>query len=110
MEIKSTGQAALVSAASPVSKMTEVHETSMEGGVMRMRPLARLALPAGKTVELKPGGYHIMLMDLAKPLKAGDLVTITLVIETPDKKHRRVEVRARVKELVPAGAQHKDMH
>ena len=65
MELKSTQAAALVSAASPVAGATEVHEMKMEGGVMKMRAVARIELPAGKTVKLEPGGYHIMLMGLS---------------------------------------------
>jgi copper(I)-binding protein len=110
MEIKSAGEAALVSAASPVAKMTEVHEMNMENGVMKMRAVERIALPAGKTVKLEPGGYHIMLMDLAKPLKTGDMVPITLTVETLDKKRRTVEVQAEVREPGRSGAQHKPMH
>lgn len=109
MEIKSADQAALVSATSPVAKMTEVHETRMENGVTKMRAVERLALPAGKTVELKPGGYHIMLMGLAKPLRPGDTVPITLTLETPDGKHRNVTVRAQVSELASPGEEHMRM-
>lgn len=110
MQIRSTEQAVLVSVASPVAKTAGAHQTSIENGVMKMRAVARLALPAGQAVELKPGGYHIMLMDPAKPLRPGDIVPITLVIETLDKKHRQVEVRAHVRESAPASAQHNAVH
>lgn len=57
-------------------------ETTMGmGGEMTMRPIAKLDLPAGKTVELKPGGYHIMMLDLAKPLEVGTSIKITLTFE-----------------------------
>ena len=107
MEIKSTGPATLISVASPVAGMAEVHETTMENGMMKMRPVERLALPAGKTVELKPGGYHIMLMGVARPLKPGDTVPISLTIETPDRKRRSVEVAAKVTGLAGPGAHRK---
>ena len=103
MEIKSTGPATLISVASPVAGMAEVHETTMENGMMKMRPVERLALPAGKTVELKPGGYHIMLMDLKRQLKEGDTVPITLVVEGKDKKRRTVHVKAPVRPLAATG-------
>jgi copper(I)-binding protein len=62
--------------------VAQVHEMSMDGGVMKMRQLTNgLDIPAGKTVELKPGGYHIMLMELARPLAQGDSYKITLVFE-----------------------------
>jgi copper(I)-binding protein len=66
----------------------------MEGDTMRMRAVTGLDLPAGKAVELKPGGYHIMLMDLKQPIKAGDTVAITLVIEDADKRRSTVNVKA----------------
>ena len=69
MKITSKDGARLVSASSPVAGVTEVHEMKMDGGVMKMRALQDgLDLPAGKTVELKPGGYHVMLMDLKSTL------------------------------------------
>ena len=58
----------LVGVSTPVAGAAEVHEMKMEGDVMRMRAVAKLDLPAGQTVELKPGGYHVMLMDLKQPL------------------------------------------
>jgi hypothetical protein len=54
--------------------VVEVHEMKMEGDVMKMRAIPALDLPAGKTVELKPGGYHVMLMDLKAPLAKGSSV------------------------------------
>lgn len=72
----------LVGVRSPVAGVAEVHEMRMEGDVMRMRALSVLALPAGQTVELKPGAYHIMLLDLKQPLKAGEQVPLELLLET----------------------------
>ena len=66
---------------------------------MKMRAVPGLELPAGKPVDLKPGGYHVMLMDLKQPLKAGDTVPLTLVVEGKDKKRQTVEVKATVREL-----------
>ena len=59
---------------------------SNEGGVMRMRRVDSLDLPAGKTVALEPGGYHVMLLDINRPLKAGEHVAVTLVIEEGGKR------------------------
>ena len=96
--ITSAQGARLVSASSPLAGVVEIHEMRMDGDVMRMRALPRgLELPAGKPVELAPGGYHLMLMDLKQPLKVGDTVAVTLVIEGADKKRETVLVQAPVK-------------
>ena len=68
----------LLSASADVAKSVELHSMAMEGDVMRMRQLDGVALPAGKTVELKPGGMHIMFIGLKAPLKAGDSFPLTL--------------------------------
>lgn len=99
MTLKSTTGGKLVSASSPAAGSTEIHEMAMDGNVMRMRPVASLDLPAGQPVELKPGGFHLMLMMLKAPLKAGDMVPITLVIEGKDGKRETIEVKAPVKAL-----------
>jgi copper(I)-binding protein len=97
-QITSAQGGRLVSAASPVAGVVEVHEMTMDGNVMKMRALPNgLALPAGKAVELKPGGYHVMLMDLKQPLKAGDTVPVTLVIEGADGKRETLQLQAPVK-------------
>ncbi len=97
--LTSTTGGRLVSAASPVAGVVEIHEMAMDGNVMRMRAIPGLDLPAGKPVELKPGGYHVMLMDLKQPLKAGDTVPVTLVIQGADGKRETVEVQAPVRPL-----------
>ncbi len=68
----------LVAASSPVAKKAELHTMSMEGMVMKMRPLASVDIPAGQAVTLQPGGMHIMLIGLAKPLKPGQTFPLTL--------------------------------
>lgn len=70
---------------SPVGK-AELHEMAMEGDVMRMRPLKALTLPAGLPVDLKPGSYHLMLMNLKKPLPVGSVVPLVLKLQGPDGK------------------------
>ncbi len=62
----------------PVAAMAEVHETTNDGGVMKMRPVGPLALEPGKPVTFAPGGYHIMLTGLKQPLKQGDQFPLTL--------------------------------
>ena len=81
VELTSAHNAALVAAGSPVASGVEMHSSSVEGGVMRMRGVRRIELPAGKTVKLAPGGLHLMLVDLKQPLKAGDVVPLTLSVQ-----------------------------
>jgi periplasmic copper chaperone A len=78
----------------------------MDGSTMRMRAVPSLDLPAGKPVELKPGGYHVMLMDLKQPLKDGETVSVTLTIEGRDGKRETVEVKAPVKPLAGGHKHH----
>ena len=99
MELTSKGGATLVGASTPVADDAGVHEMRLEGGVMKMRATPRLALPAGETVSLKPGGYHIMLMGLKRQLKPGDTVPITLRIENANKKVDALVVNAEVRAL-----------
>lgn len=69
----------LVGASTPVADTAQVHETINDNGTMKMRPVdGGLALPTGKAVSLSPGGYHVMLMGLKAPLKAGDTFPLTL--------------------------------
>ena len=65
-------------AISAASKVVELHTMKVDNGVMIMRPVAQIVLPKGKTVELKPGGLHVMLMGLKAPLKGGDKTALTL--------------------------------
>jgi copper(I)-binding protein len=99
MRLTSPTAARLVGASSPVAGVAEIHQTTMEGGVMRMRPVQAIELPAGKTVELKPGGYHVMLMQMPRALKEGETVPVMLVIEGRDGKRQNIEVKAPVKAL-----------
>lgn len=94
--LKNTGSAAdkLVSATADVAGKVEIHEMAMDNGVMKMRPVHGLEIPAGKSVELKPGGYHIMFMQLKKPLVAGQKVKGTLTFEKAGSVPVEYEIRA----------------
>lgn len=81
VELTSDRDAAVVAAGSPAAARVEMHSTTTEGGVMRMRALPRIELPAGKTVKLAPGGTHLMLIDVKQPLKPGDKVPLTLSVQ-----------------------------
>ena len=99
MRITSAQGGKLLSVSSPVAGVAEIHEMAMQGDTMRMRAVPSLELPAGQAVELKPGGYHLMLMDLKQQLKAGDSVPLTLVVEAKDGKRETIEVKASVRAL-----------
>ena len=107
MEITSSEAAALLSASSPVAGVVEIHTMKMEDGVMKMRALPKLDLPAGKAVKLAPGGNHVMLMDLKQQMKKGDVVPITLKIEGADKKVQTLEIKAEVRDLATPATQDK---
>lgn len=101
MTIQSERDATLVGAKSPLAGSVEIHEMKMDAGRMKMRAIPRLALPAGKAVELAPGGHHLMMFGLTKPLVAGSRVPLELIIETAGGKRRQLAVDALVKS--PAG-------
>jgi len=96
MKLQSAKDARLVEAASPVAGVVEIHEMTLENNVMRMRAVKALDLPAGRAVELKPGGYHVMLMDLKQQMKEGETVPVTLVVESGGKRET-IEVKAPVR-------------
>ena len=90
----------LVAISADVSKSVELHTMTMEGDVMRMRQVDAIELAAGQTVELKPGGYHVMFVGLKAPLKAGDKFPAKLKFE----KAGEVEVTFNVEAPAAAGA------
>lgn len=99
MRLTPEKNARLVAASSPVAGVVEIHEMAMENDVMKMRQIPGLDLAAGRTTELKPGGYHVMLMDLKQQMKGGDVVPITLVFEDDAKKRFTQEIKAPVTAL-----------
>lgn len=96
MKLKSKDGAQLVSVSTPVAGIAEVHEMKLEGDVMKMRAVPALDLPAGKTVELKPGGYHVMLMDLKTTLKKDSTVPMTLVFKNAAGQESRLQLQVPV--------------
>jgi len=104
MNIQSDADARLISASSPLIPQVEVHEMKMDGDMMRMREVKSIDLPKGKTVSLQPGGYHIMLMNLKKPITAGEIIPLALVIESGGKQ-QTVEVKAEAR-AATGGMQH----
>lgn len=103
VEIRSGSNARLVGVRSPAAKSAEIHSMSNAGGVMKMRRLKGLDLPAGRSVRLEPGGNHIMLLDIKKPLDAGERVPLTLVVEQKGKR-KSISVQAEVRALREGGS------
>ena len=106
MQITSAQGGKLISVASPAAGVVEIHEMAMEGDVMKMRAVNGVDLPAGKADELKPGGYHVMLMDLKQQAKVGESIALTLVVEGKDGKRETIAVNATVKALDTGAHKH----
>jgi copper(I)-binding protein len=101
MQVRSADAARLVSASSPAAKSVEIHKMEMVGQTMKMRQVDGIDLPAGETVNLASGGYHIMLVGLTKQLKEGENVPLSLVVQRKGK-NETVVVNAPVKALTYA--------
>lgn len=94
--VNAGGDDRLLSAESPRAKRVEIHEMRTDGGMMRMRALSDgLPVPAGKTVELAPGGLHLMLLDPPTALAAGESVPLTLVFQRAGRVSTTLDVRSR---------------
>lgn len=89
----------LVGARSPAAEQVEIHEMAMQGQMMRMRQVASLALPQGRAVALAPGGYHLMLIGLKQPLRAGEQAALTLVFEDAGGRRSEQTVTAQIQPL-----------
>lgn len=92
MDLTADADMALVGAASPAAKVVELHTMAMDNGVMIMRPVKEVALPKGKTVSLKPGGIHVMLIDLNGQIKPGDKTPMVLTLRAADGKEQKMAV------------------
>lgn len=101
MKITAKNGAKLVGVSSPVAGVGEVHEMKMEGDIMKMRAIPALELPAGKAVELKPGGYHVMLMDLKQPLLKDTKVPVTLMFKDAKGVQSKLELTLPVSNVAP---------
>ena len=113
LSITNTGDAPdrLIAASAGIANRTEIHEMAMEDGVMRMRALAEgLEIPAGETIALAPGGYHLMFMDLTGPLIEGETLMVTLTFETAGEIEIPLAIGASNAKQGGHGAMHKDDH
>ena len=94
LTITSQEPLALVGVATPAAETAEVHEMKMDGDIMRMRMAERIEIKAGEALELKPGGYHLMLMALTAPIQAGQEIELSLQFEKADGSKIEMPVKA----------------
>ena len=106
LRITSQQDARLIAVTSPAADSVEMHSMTHDKGVMRMRELDAVSLPAGQGVVLGSGGDHLMLLGLKKPLKVGGKVPLTFTVQFTDRRKEKIEVKAEVRSLA-AG---QDMH
>jgi hypothetical protein len=104
MQLRSAKATRLVDVQTPVAGRAEVHQMAMDGQTMRMQKVDGIDLPAGQTVNLSSGGYHVMLFDLKQQLKEGEQVPLTLSFVGADKKRENVTVQVPVKPLTYTAA------
>ena len=104
MTVTAKAATQLIAVTSPVAGVAEVHEMKMEGDVMKMRAVPILDLPAGKAVQFKPGGYHVMLMDLKQPLTQGSTVPLTLVFKNEKGVESRMDLKLSVAKVAPGAS------
>ncbi len=105
-DIESSADARLVGVQTALTKTAETHRMSMEDGVMRMRAVSVVELPAGKTVSFKPGGYHVMLFDLPRQLQAGEQILLELLVEDVSGQRAGLAVEVKVRNLDGSKVQH----
>ena len=110
MQITSDKAVKLVGVNSVAAEASEIHEMSMQGDVMKMRQVNEVVIDAGKSIELKPGSYHIMLMNLKKPVQAGSTVNLNLEFLDADGKKQIVKVKAEARAAAKQDAGHAHHH
>lgn len=106
LHITSQKDARMIAVSSPASVEAQMHTMSHENGMMKMRMVESFSLPAKEEIVLGGGGDHLMLINLKKPLKAGDTVPLTLTVQFADKATEKIEVRAKVRALTDMHMEH----
>jgi copper(I)-binding protein len=106
MQLRSADKARLVAVTSPVAASVQIHKMEMAGQMMKMREVDAIDLPAGETVNLASGGYHVMLLGLKRQLKEGDIVPLSLIVERKKGQRETIAVKAPVKPLTFAVPMH----
>ncbi len=103
MQLKSAKTVKLVQVTTPVAGRVELHQMAMDGQTMRMRAVESIELPAGQTVNLASGGYHVMLFDLKRQLKEGEQVPMTLTVADAAGKRENLALTVPVKPIAYTG-------
>lgn len=106
MQIKSATPIKLIKVESSSAGIVEIHDMKMNDGVMEMKALDAVDVGPGKLVRLAPGGMHVMLMKVKKPISKGDKVPLILTFEDAGKKHIVVKLDATARENNAGGHQH----
>ena len=107
MTLTSDKPVSLVAVSSPAAKIVEIHDMKIENNMMKMNAVDKIDVVPGKPTELKPGGYHVMMMGLVKPLNKGDTVPFTLEFRSADGKITKQKANAEVRDLTAGTAGHK---
>jgi hypothetical protein len=111
LSIASKQIALLVGVSTPVAQRVELHLMSHDNGMMKMREVQEIPLPAGRMMNLKQEGYHLMLVNLQEPIREGASVPLTLTIRLANKKTIKLETNATVKPLIVIDStEHNHMH
>lgn len=110
LTITSQAGASIVAVSSDIAARASLHSMIHENGVMKMRELEALKLPAKQEVKLNPGGNHIMLDGLKQPLKEGDGVALVLTIQFADQSKEKIRLTAKVKPLTSIQNNHEHQH
>jgi copper(I)-binding protein len=99
MEITGKTAMRLIAAESAAASVVEIHQMTMQNGVMKMFAVDSVDVPAGKTLKLAPGGYHVMMMGLKQQMKPGERVPLKLTFEYADKKRESLELSVVVRDI-----------
>ncbi len=110
LENKGSDTRSVVAAKSPAAGIVELHTHIDENGMMMMRQVEKIDVPAGASTELKPGGLHVMLIDVPNQLKVGDVVDITLVFDDESTQSIKAPVKSVTGGMMKKGMSHGDMH
>ena len=102
MTLTATEPVTLLGAETPAAGIVEIHEMKLEGDVMKMRAADKLPLAPGKPLQLAPGGYHLMLMDLKAPFKPGSTIALTLHFRDAQGAERKLPLSVPVASAAPA--------
>lgn len=99
MAITGNSSVRLIGVSSPLAGTVEIHNMTLQNGVMKMVRVEGIDVPAGKTIMLAAGGYHVMMMDLKQQMKPGERVPLDLLIESADKKRETVSLQVEVRDI-----------